>query len=216
MLLGPVLALAGVAAAAPQGLVYRRAANDTVPPYLASRALNDTVPPYLASRSAGNANGTVPPYLASRSVNGTVPPYLVSRSAGKSNGTVPPYLVSRSTEDVQVSDFSVQEKLQGLGPKVESIASVNFQLNGNISCNADSPGSVGTVFGCGETGYSFGLLNGTTSKYSLMLYHQTGVAVGRSGQGDIPTVPHAGGSSTNGSYEINNQVAPTTITISSS
>lgn len=135
MLFTPVLALAGVAAAAPQGLVYRRATNDTVPSFA------------KFARTTGNFNGTFPSYKA-----------------------------SRSTEEVVVSDFSVQEKLQGLGPNVESIATVSFHLNGNVSCSADSPGTVGTVFGCGETDYSFGLLNGTTSKYSLRLYHQTGVA----------------------------------------
>ncbi|KAK2602962.1 hypothetical protein N8I77_009456 [Diaporthe amygdali] len=193
MLFTPVIALAGLAAAAPQGLVYRHATNETVPAY-------KPVP-----RSINNINGTVPAYKK------------FSRSIHNVNGTFPVGTKSSSsTESVEVSDFSVQEKLQGLGPNVESIASVYFQINGNISCSADNPGAVGTVFGCGETDYSFGLLNGTTSKYSLRLYHQTGVAVGRTGQGDIPTVPHAGGSSADGSYEINNQIGTTAIVISSS
>ena len=58
----PIIALVGLAAAAPSGLVYRNT-NETVPAYKFSRStLNDTVPAYkgvkLVSRSAHNFNTT--------------------------------------------------------------------------------------------------------------------------------------------------------------
>lgn len=60
----PIIALAGLAAAAPSGLVYRNT-NETVPAYKFSRStqiVNDTVPAYkgvkLVSRSAHNFNTT--------------------------------------------------------------------------------------------------------------------------------------------------------------
>lgn len=94
MLFTPVLALAGLAAAAPQGLVHRRNTNDTVPAYKFSRStqiVNDTVPAYKFSRSV---NDTVPAYKVSRSAlngNYTAPDgvKLVSRSAHNFNGTFP-------------------------------------------------------------------------------------------------------------------------------
>lgn len=86
MLFTPVIALAGLAAAAPSGLVYRRNTNETVPAYKATRSLNDTVPAYKATRSL---NDTVPAYKFSRSLNDTVPAgvKLVSRSAHNFNTT---------------------------------------------------------------------------------------------------------------------------------
>lgn len=55
----PIIALAGLAAAAPSGLVYRRNTNETVPAYKVSRStLNETFPAYKFSRST--LNDTVP------------------------------------------------------------------------------------------------------------------------------------------------------------
>lgn len=81
MLFTPILALAGLAAAAPQGLVHRRSTNDTVPAYKFSRStqiVNDTVPAYKVSRSALNGNYSAPAGVK-----------LVSRSAHNFNGTFP-------------------------------------------------------------------------------------------------------------------------------
>lgn len=87
----PIVALAGLAAAAPSGLVYRRNTNETVPAYKVSRStqiVNDTVPAYKFSRST--LNETFPAYKFSRSaLNDTVPAgvKLVSRSAHSFNST---------------------------------------------------------------------------------------------------------------------------------
>lgn len=74
----PIIALAGLAAAAPSGLVYRNT-NETVPAYKVSRStqiVNDTVPAYKFSRST--LNDTVPAYKGVK---------LVSRSAHNFNTT---------------------------------------------------------------------------------------------------------------------------------
>lgn len=86
MLFTPVIALAGLAAAAPQGLVHRRATNDTVPAYKFSRStqiVNGTAPAdvKLSSRSTLNGNYTAPAGIK-----------LVSRSAPNFNTTYPPGL----------------------------------------------------------------------------------------------------------------------------
>lgn len=85
MLFTPVIALAGLAAAAPQGLVYRRATNDTVPAYKFSRStqiVNGTAPADIKlSRSTLNGNYTAPAGIK-----------LVSRSAHNFNTTYPPGL----------------------------------------------------------------------------------------------------------------------------
>lgn len=78
MLFTPVIALAGLAAAAPQGLV-RRNTNDTVPAYKFSRSIvNQTAPADIKlARSTLNGNYTTPAGVK-----------LVSRSAHNFNDTV--------------------------------------------------------------------------------------------------------------------------------
>lgn len=70
----------------------------------------------------------------------------------------------------EVSNLSVQEKLVGNTPEVESIASIYFNLNGNITCTAQNPGTDGAIFACGSTPYSFGLVDGTSTDFALELY----------------------------------------------
>lgn len=86
------------------------------------------------------------------------------------NGTAPD---PSSYENVDITDFSVREQLAGSSLAVESIASVYFVLNGNTTCKAENPGLEGTVFGCGETNYSFGLVNGTDTDFALRIYKAT-------------------------------------------
>lgn len=86
MLFTPVIALAGLAAAAPQGIVYRRATNDTVPAGFkfsrSTQIVNDTAPADIKlSRSTLNGNYTAPAGVK-----------LVSRSANNFNTTYPPGL----------------------------------------------------------------------------------------------------------------------------
>lgn len=86
MLFTPVIALAGLAAAAPQGIVYRRATNDTVPAGLkysrSTQIVNGTAPADVKlSRSILNGNYTAPAGVK-----------LVSRSATNFNTTYPPGL----------------------------------------------------------------------------------------------------------------------------
>lgn len=77
MLFTPVIALAGLAAAAPQGLVYRRASNDTAPAGFkfsrSTQIVNQTAPAEIkVSRSTLNGNYTTPAgiKLVSRSARG--------------------------------------------------------------------------------------------------------------------------------------------------
>lgn len=99
----PIIALAGLAAAAPQGIVYRRATNDTVSAGLkysrSTQIVNDTAPADIKlSRSTLNGNYTAPAdtKLSRSTLNGnyTAPAgvKLVSRSAQNFNTTYPPGL----------------------------------------------------------------------------------------------------------------------------
>lgn len=86
------------------------------------------------------------------------------------NGTAPD---PSSYENVDITEFSVREQLSNSSIAVESIASVYFVLNGNTTCSAENPGLEGAVFGCGETRYSFGLVNGTDTDFALRIYKTT-------------------------------------------
>lgn len=75
-------------------------------------------------------------------------------------------------ENADISAFSVREAIDAAG-QISGIDSVSFTLNSNITCSAQTPGTVGTVFGCGSTPYSFGLINGTSTQFGLRLYKAT-------------------------------------------
>lgn len=82
MLFTPVIALAGLAAAAPQGLVYRRTTNDTAPAGFkfsrSTQIVNQTAPADAKfARSTLNGNYTTPAGIK-----------LVSRSAHNFNETI--------------------------------------------------------------------------------------------------------------------------------
>ena len=82
MLFTPVIALAGLAAAAPSGLVYRRATNETVPSGFkfsrSTQIVNGTAPADVKfARSTLNSSDTAPAGIK-----------LVSRSAHNYNGTI--------------------------------------------------------------------------------------------------------------------------------
>lgn len=76
-------------------------------------------------------------------------------------------------DNIQITDFLVREELNGNTLQVLGIESVSFTLNGNVTCEADAPGTEGKVFGCGSTAYSFGLINGTTEDFGLRIYKAT-------------------------------------------
>lgn len=162
----PVLALAGLAAAAPYNL------NTTAPAELDARTVNlTTFPSGLKYRST---NLTAPPAdLHVRSANLTAPAGLKFRRSAYTNST---RRATGSAENVDISNFSVEQKLAGNTANVESIAAVSFDIQGNITCSADSPGTSGTVFLCGSSPYRFGLVNGTSSQYALRVYHDFGGA----------------------------------------
>lgn len=102
MLFTPVIALAGLAAAAPQGLVYRRASNETAPAGFkfsrSTQIVNQTAPAGVKfARSTLNTNDTVPAGVK-----------LVSRSAHNFNGTFPTGTkVPGAAEDVEDPVLSV-------------------------------------------------------------------------------------------------------------
>lgn len=204
----PVLALAGLAAAAPYNT------NTT----LLARGYNSTLPTLIARNETGLP---VPPPAG--------PPAGLPAGLKYRRGQTYFNATARDTASmsVEVSNLSVQEKLVGNTPNVESIASVYFNLNGNVTCTAQNPGTDGAVFACGSTPYSFGLVDGTSSDFALELYLADASYVSlldfcldseadidnsttHSGKGDVPTVCHAGGSSDAGSYEICYQVTPST------
>lgn len=76
-------------------------------------------------------------------------------------------------ENVDISSFSVREQMNVNTAQVVGIESVSFTLNSNVTCSAQSPGTLGVVFPCGSTSYSFGLVNGTTSQFGLRIYKAT-------------------------------------------
>lgn len=85
------------------------------------------------------------------------------------NGTAPD---PSTYENVDITNFSVRETY-GNTSAVSDIESVSFTLNGNVTCTGNEPGLSGDVFPCGETFYSFGLINGTTTQFGLRVYKQT-------------------------------------------
>lgn len=76
-------------------------------------------------------------------------------------------------DNINISDLLIREQLNGNTLQVTGIELVSFTINSNVTCEADSPGTQGKVFGCGSTPYSFGLINGTTSQYALNIYKAT-------------------------------------------
>ncbi|KAH8886328.1 hypothetical protein GQ53DRAFT_809651 [Thozetella sp. PMI_491] len=112
------------------------------------------------------------------------------------------------TETISIGDLSVRIPYGS-----DTIESVYFRLNGtdatNLDCLATSPGLKWTVFTCGDSKYRFGLGPGTNVTYALRIYHELGIAFGRTGVGDVFTYCHAGG----GNVETCNQLYPVTIEI---
>lgn len=210
----PVLALAGLAAAAPYNT------NTT----LFARGYNSTLPTLLTR----NETGLPTPAPAPLPVDAPAPlpaGLVYRRGQTYPNSTV---VARHQSMSAEVTNLSVQEKLAGNTLNVESITSVYFNLNGNITCTAQNPGTDGAVFPCGSTPYSFGLLEGSSSDFALELYHAADASyvpvlysystceadiddsTTHSGKGDVPTYCHASGSSDAGSYEICYQVSPST------
>ncbi|ROW01902.1 hypothetical protein VMCG_05641 [Cytospora schulzeri] len=185
----PVLALAGLAAAAPysNNTLLARGYNSTLPTLVARNETGLPVPPPAGPPPAGPPAG-LPAGLKYR------------RGQTYSNATM----------SAEVTNLSVEEKLVGNTLNVESIVSVYFNLNSNITCTAENPGTDGAVFPCGSTPYSFGLLEGTSTDFALALYHAADASTTHTGKADVPTTCHAGGSSTAGSYEVCYQVSPST------
>lgn len=86
------------------------------------------------------------------------------------NGTAPD---PSTYENVDITSLYISETLSST-LAVLSIDRVDFVINGNTTCGAANPGLQGDVFGCdGDSPYSFGLINGTTSEFALRIYKQT-------------------------------------------
>lgn len=77
-------------------------------------------------------------------------------------------------ENTAISGFSVHETLVGFTQAVQSVDSVTFQVNNNVTCTVENPDLIGKVYSCGDSAYRFGLLNGTTTDFALRIYKQTG------------------------------------------
>lgn len=146
----PVLALAGLVAAAPYNTnttLFARSANSTLPTLLPRNETGLPIPP-PAPLPAG------------------VPVPLPSGLKYRRGQTYSNFTIS-----AEVTNLFVQEQLVGNTLEVEGITSVSFNLDSNITCTAQNLGTDGAVFPCGSTPYSFGLLKGTSSGFALELYH---------------------------------------------
>lgn len=77
-------------------------------------------------------------------------------------------------ENTAISGFSVHETLVGFTQAVQSVDSVTFQVNNNVTCTVENPDLIGKVYSCGDSAYRFGLLNGTTTDFALRIYKATG------------------------------------------
>ncbi|CAJ2508961.1 Uu.00g139870.m01.CDS01 [Anthostomella pinea] len=106
---------------------------------------------------------------------------------------------ARSSETVAVTDFFVHEVLTTAANSTSAVVdSVAFTINAveatNLACFAET-GVPSEVVTCGDSKYRFALYPGTASydSFALRLYHETGLASGRYGEGPIPVYCHAGG-----------------------
>ncbi|KAF2141674.1 uncharacterized protein K452DRAFT_287626 [Aplosporella prunicola CBS 121167] len=84
-------------------------------------------------------------------------------------------LTIRDNNGIQMAEFSLQEP--------------NVKCSGNDFTN-------GNVVTCGESKYRF-TVTGSNSDYKLTLYHETGLAAGRTGSAKAPVYCHAGGNGQN-------------------
>lgn len=93
-------------------------------------------------------------------------------------------------ENINISDFFLR--------KNPGIQAAGFTLSGN---NGTADCQIGAVESlpsevqiCGETKYRFGLIEGEDEGASYVrIYHETGLASGKSGEGSVPIYCHAGG-----------------------
>ncbi|KAJ4413460.1 hypothetical protein N0V82_008534 [Gnomoniopsis sp. IMI 355080] len=116
-------------------------------------------------------------------------------------------------ENTGISGFSVHETLVGFTQAVQSVDSVTFTVNNNVTCTAENPDLIGKVYSCGDSAYRFGLLNGTTTDFALRIYKQTGAFAGWTGLGDVDTVCRAGPTTATSGTQICEQQVDSTIVI---
>ncbi|KAK1573978.1 uncharacterized protein LY79DRAFT_615565 [Colletotrichum navitas] len=115
---------------------------------------------------------------------------------------------SAPSENIDISDLSVRREVNG------TVTNVSFNLTGNDAKGLVCEGATGVpsnVLPCGDAKYRFSIEKGAEADYALRIYHEFAPAVGYWGQSDVFTYCHAGGLGT----LLCNQVAPTTIVISS-
>jgi hypothetical protein len=97
-------------------------------------------------------------------------------------------------ENIDISDYTLRRN-------GSAITSVNFKLSGdsakNISCAIGATTLPSETITCGEpdSGYRFILIKPTdpSRDADIAIYHQTGQASGRWGEGYVPSYCHAGG-----------------------
>ncbi|KAI1078698.1 hypothetical protein F5B20DRAFT_546968 [Whalleya microplaca] len=107
-----------------------------------------------------------------------------------------PQVDDPASEDVSITEFFVHVAGAN-GTTSGTPDAVSFKLSGenatDLACSA-STGVPSEVISCGDSPYSFAVLQGnTTSNFALRIYHALGVAVGFYGEGVVPTYCHAGG-----------------------
>ncbi|KAL0933677.1 uncharacterized protein CTRU02_210476 [Colletotrichum truncatum] len=94
------------------------------------------------------------------------------------------------TQRVIVNDFSARHKLDG------TVESVGLHITGpdagEIECSKSDGVVLGEKYKCGDSKYSFALIEGVFDTWGIRVYHQWGVASGASGSRDVPTICRAG------------------------
>ncbi|PHH71952.1 hypothetical protein CDD82_6244 [Ophiocordyceps australis] len=104
---------------------------------------------------------------------------------------------SQQREEIKIADFYVRQDVFN-GAKV--VHAVGFKLAGrdttDLACYTTepvfpNPTEAGT---CGDSTYRFTLHQGTdAAEFALRIYHQVDPSIGLWGQGNVPSVCHAGG-----------------------
>lgn len=95
-----------------------------------------------------------------------------SNPAHSTNATAPD---PSTYENIDISDLSIREILEGNTLNVIGVESASFTLNGNLTCESDVIDLTGVVYGCADSSkYSFAVVNGSTTDYALRIYHDLG------------------------------------------
>ncbi|KAJ4305579.1 hypothetical protein N0V90_001110 [Kalmusia sp. IMI 367209] len=93
-------------------------------------------------------------------------------------------------ENIDISDFYLRKN-----PGIQNAGFTLAGANGTVQCEIGAVESLPSeVQICGDSKYRFGLIESESDgEAGLRLYHETGLASGKTGEGSVPIYCHAGG-----------------------